>query len=468
MPSVLTCCVAVVLLAQSEARDCSNGACAADDDAAAMLQTRSPLLRNSVSVCEEGDHVPCPGSGNMCAGNQCCPRTAESGGKTFPCPSAADSFAGCENNTKLGTCPPGGGTATTLMVGEEVYSALGQASEAIARRGVPAGAAGPPQRLPPASASAAGGQCTVLVAGGEADYNLQSLLQRLEGSEGRCQVVCLLVSGAKGSPQVAWDLETDSLTVDGTPVKPTAMFLRYDVFGTDVSPLTRQAFWELFDGYARSHSQQVRLLNVGYGGKTNKLMTLMMAKSLGLETPQTLATNSPVMATDYLGQHASKITKPLGGGATTKRLHEVLDRSQKGMPAAFVQEELISPEMRVFGVDGAFLCLGLHSPSIDYREHQDAKLSLKSSCPAELVPKLHSIMNRMGLRYGAADFKTRASDGAWVFLEMNSEPMFSAFDKASGGLLRDMIGSWLEGNFSPYHGCTDAKSPVMCVKGSEK
>ncbi|CAK0837973.1 unnamed protein product [Prorocentrum cordatum] len=119
MPSVLTCCVAVVLLAQSEARDCSNGACAADDDAAAMLQTRSPLLRNSVSVCEEGDHVPCPGSGNMCAGNQCCPRTAESGGKTFPCPSAADSFAGCENNTKLSTCPPGGGTATTLAIGEE-------------------------------------------------------------------------------------------------------------------------------------------------------------------------------------------------------------------------------------------------------------------------------------------------------------------------------------------------------------
>ncbi|CAK0837974.1 unnamed protein product [Prorocentrum cordatum] len=73
--------------------------------------------------CKEGDNVPCPGSGNMCAGNQCCPGTAESGGKTFPCPSAADSFADCENNTKLGTCPPGGGTATTLMVGEEVYLA---------------------------------------------------------------------------------------------------------------------------------------------------------------------------------------------------------------------------------------------------------------------------------------------------------------------------------------------------------
>lgn len=318
------------------------------------------------------------------------------------------------------------------------------------------------------NASAAKGQCTVLVAGGEADFNLQSLLQRLEGPDGKCQVLRLLVSGANGSPQVAWDLETDSLMVGGAPVKPTAMFLRYDVFGTDVAPLTRHAFWELFDGYARSHSQQVRLLNAGYGGKTNKLVTLMMARSLGLETPSTLATNSPRMAMDYLGQHAFKITKPLGGGATTKRLHEVVDRSKKEMPAAFIQQELVSPEMRVFGVDGVFLCLGLTSPSVDYREHQDAKLSLKPSCPAELVPKLHIVMKRMGLRYGAADFKTRASDGAWVFLEMNSEPMFSAFDQASGGLLRDMIGSWLEGHYSPYRGCADPETAVTCVEGSEQ
>jgi len=353
-----------------------------------------------------------------------------------------------------------------MAIGEE-GPALGQSSEAIVRRDVPSGAMGhSPHEVK--SANAADGQCTVLVAGGEADFNLQSLLHRLEGPEGSCRVLRLLVGGASGSPQVAWDLETDSFTVGGAPVKPTAMFYRYDVFGADVAPLTKQAFWELFDGYARSHPQQVRLLNVGYGGKTNKLTTLMMAKSLGLETPLTLATNSPRMAMDYLGQHAFKITKPLGGGATTKRLHEVVDKSQKEMPAAFIQQELISPEMRVFGVDGVFLCLGLDSPSIDYREHQDAKLSLKSSCPSELVPKLHSIMKRMGLRYGAADFKTRASDGAWVFLEMNSEPMFSAFDKASGGLLRDMIGSWLEGNYAPYRGCTDPKTPVTCVEGSEE
>jgi hypothetical protein len=40
----------------------------------------------------------------MCAGNQCCGRTAASGWKTFPCPSASDSFKGCETNKKVTNC----------------------------------------------------------------------------------------------------------------------------------------------------------------------------------------------------------------------------------------------------------------------------------------------------------------------------------------------------------------------------
>jgi len=39
----------------------------------------------------------CPGSGNACAGNQCCPAYAGSNGLTFPCPDAATSYAGCQS-----------------------------------------------------------------------------------------------------------------------------------------------------------------------------------------------------------------------------------------------------------------------------------------------------------------------------------------------------------------------------------
>jgi len=51
-----------------------------------------------------GAHVNCPYTGNGCAGNQCCPGAAQTGGKTFPCPSADADWNGCQADApnKLG------------------------------------------------------------------------------------------------------------------------------------------------------------------------------------------------------------------------------------------------------------------------------------------------------------------------------------------------------------------------------
>merc|ERR1712086_219362 len=45
--------------------------------------------------CSAGATVKCPGSGGMCAGNQCCPGTSQSNNQPFACPSAASDFTGC-------------------------------------------------------------------------------------------------------------------------------------------------------------------------------------------------------------------------------------------------------------------------------------------------------------------------------------------------------------------------------------
>jgi len=55
---------------------------------------------HKTSAEDEPAHVPCTyDSSTMCSGNQCCPRASETGDLTYPCPSAAADFAGCENNT---------------------------------------------------------------------------------------------------------------------------------------------------------------------------------------------------------------------------------------------------------------------------------------------------------------------------------------------------------------------------------
>merc|ERR1719254_161576 len=71
------------------------------DEACALQLVRDGRKETHCSATES---VSCPGSGNACAGNQCCPRTAASGNLTFPCPSADNTFAGCESNTKLSNC----------------------------------------------------------------------------------------------------------------------------------------------------------------------------------------------------------------------------------------------------------------------------------------------------------------------------------------------------------------------------
>merc|ERR1719221_1549620 len=87
-----------------------NGACPTSSEEASQMWSENQALvqlraRTELKAeCSVTETSICPGSGARCAGNQCCPRTAESGDLTFPCPSADNEFAGCDNNTKLDDC----------------------------------------------------------------------------------------------------------------------------------------------------------------------------------------------------------------------------------------------------------------------------------------------------------------------------------------------------------------------------
>jgi D-alanine-D-alanine ligase-like ATP-grasp enzyme len=48
-------------------------------------------------------------------------------------------------------------------------------------------------------------------------------------------------------------------------------------------------------------------------------------------------------------------------------------------------------------------------------------------------------MTRLGLDFGAADFKTDPDTGELIFLELNTSPMFAKFDLVSGGQLTAAI-----------------------------
>jgi hypothetical protein len=101
------------------------------------------------------------------------------------------------------------------------------------------------------------------------------------------------------------------------------------------------------------------------------------------------------------------------------------------MPA-IVQRRLDSPELRLYVVGATSVAFELRSPSLDYRERQDATI-----CEVE-VPwleehALRRLMEALRMDFGAADFKRDPGTGDWVFLELNTSPMFALFDEICGG-----------------------------------
>src|SRR5918998_4180707 len=160
----------------------------------------------------------------------------------------------------------------------------------------------------------------ILVAGGDADPNLAHLLRRLDarGAPHRA-----LLAGASASPRLTWRLGDGPLWIDGAEVRPTALFLRHDVFThlRDRRPESHRRagrWYHALLSWALAH-EDVALLNRGYGARhASKPHALLLARRMGLAVPETLVTSEPD-AVDRL-DGAEWIAKPVSGGEYTREL----------------------------------------------------------------------------------------------------------------------------------------------------
>ena len=294
----------------------------------------------------------------------------------------------------------------------------------------------------------------LLIAGGATDPNVESILTRMRqrGFDGTA-----LRMGPEQTPALTWDFRDDRLTVDGTEISPGAVFLRYDVFSVlaDARPATqfRSQAWHLaLHGWMLAHSN-VRMLNRRYRGEANKAFILHLAQRLGLPIPITLVTND----LDGVERHAEKIgpmiAKPVPGGGYAQKVEELLEKTERrdGRSAApaFVQQRLVPPEVRVYGVGAGgrrrYVAFRVESTELDYRVDNASRVVHlpPNEVDASSVAGLGRLMDALEMDYGAADFKADPDTGELRFLEVNSGPMFAAFDAASGFAVSDAILDWL-------------------------
>jgi hypothetical protein len=289
----------------------------------------------------------------------------------------------------------------------------------------------------------------ILVAGGDRDPNLRALVKTLEE---RGEPVCFLQVGESHHPWITWELESGRLLVDGEEILPRAAFVRYDVFtnladGRPASSFRAGAWYTAVMGWLAAH-EEVKILNRrSMHSSTNKPHALDVARRAGLGVPSTLVSNHLAGLAAFTPER-QKIVKPINGGGYCQHLDDVLARtaSQDGGVAAapaLVQPELVPPEVRVFGIGNRFLAFSVASDDLDYRERQSARVEPLPEVPAGLAQGLGRLMDPLGLDFGAADFKTCPETGKLLFLEINSGPMFAAFDQASGGAVSGALADFL-------------------------
>jgi len=247
------------------------------------------------------------------------------------------------------------------------------------------------------------------------------------------RVLTLLV-GAQSHPAVCWSLSSDSLRVNGELIRPTACFIRYDVFThlADPRAATEQrayAWYTTLMGYLEAHPS-VRTLNRDFIGRSvNKPEALSRALRYGLTIPDTLITNdldavdahfagglsaaeagddtettllqserqsesetgtseSETGSSESTGSTSGVILKPVAGGSHCKRLSsvrsEVATLPGTGITASpgILQEELIPPEVRIFAVGSPprYAVFRVLSPELDYRVDGSPHITYLSGC----------------------------------------------------------------------------------------
>lgn len=253
-----------------------------------------------------------------------------------------------------------------------------------------------------------------------------------------------ILHGEAPFPTLRWDLATQALTDDDGEISFTSAFVRQDVFRylatKQDADRDEAAAWKVMLDAIILADPTIKVFNRGFIGKAgvNKPLALIQAKHAGLEIPQTIIHSSRQMGIEMA--ESETVYKPIDGGDMCKPLDpEAIQRTARLRKPYIFQERLISPELRVFRVGEQFFGYDVAADALDYRSVGPDAIITPTEVPEGLIAPLKTLTDTLGLTFAAADFKMSPKDGSFKFLEVNSGPMFAAFDIASDGALIDAM-----------------------------
>lgn len=283
----------------------------------------------------------------------------------------------------------------------------------------------------------------ILVAGGAMDPHQDRLIAALE------RVACpyqRLLWGPKDFPKLRYRLPEGVLEVEGKVVQPQALWLRHDVFTALHDPREAvvdraQAWFDAILGWAFLRPE-IRFPNRrALQTRVNKVAQLAQARACGLSIPIT------EVGTELWDWEPAQawVAKPVSGGGYCRSMAELWEGmagQDVAAQPAFIQNRLAGPELRVYIIGSQIFSWEILTDVLDHRCDPKAGLRATTLPPAE-TDALKTLAQQLGLDIAAADFKRDPHTGNLVFLEINTQAMWMAYDIAAQGALADAMVGWL-------------------------
>ncbi len=161
-----------------------------------------------------------------------------------------------------------------------------------------------------------------------------------------------------------------------------------------------------------------------------KAYQLRVAESVGLEVPETVITNAPEAAREFIGSQNSHgaVFKAFNGTPQAWRETRLVKQAElerldlvRLAPVIF-QEYIDGVDLRITVIGDkifpAEIDLNGGDYSVDFRMNYDRIRIRPATLPPAIEEGIHGLMQKLGLIYGAIDFRRKAN-GDHVFLEIN-------------------------------------------------
>src|SRR5690606_19022389 len=186
-----------------------------------------------------------------------------------------------------------------------------------------------------------------------------------------------------------------------------------------------------------------------------KVRQLQLARSLGLPVPETLITNDPARARDFVASHApgGVVRKAFRNIAEAPRETSVVSEADLRLidtvrfaPVIFQRFVPADLDLRVTYVDGELFPAAIRSRpeyQTDYRLGVGHAQVLPYELPDDVAARLRCLMDALDLRFGGIDMRV-TPEGEHVFLEVNPAGEYLFVTERTGQPVPQAIAAALE------------------------